>query len=532
MKATKHTYESTGKFSHLFLDYVKADPFLNDFYVHRPSLAAFADAIKARKAKDTDRGILAEALTAQYSRQAPEWSSSVQELIQTLRSSDTFTITTGHQLNLFTGPLYSIYKIATVVKMASELKKEFRDCNFIPVFWMATEDHDYEEISSLNIGSSSFKWTPGFPPAACGGLPVNGMIDFIEEIRKASGDSDLFRALAECYRTSTDLAQATRRMVHYLFQGSPLLVIDGNDPLLKSRFVVEMLDDAFSNNAHRLVSETASVMEGRYDVQVTPREINLFYLEAENRGRIVSHPDRGYEVTGSSKTFTSADLEAEIREHPERFSPNVIMRPLYQEKILPDLAYVGGPGEIAYWLELKTVFEHYKIPFPVLMPRCSFLIADHVSVRKASKLGLKPEDLFAGREALIRKLVAAPDALNAGLDRLKNELTGSFDSIAGLIKDVDQTLLASLEGEKQKSLKSVALLEEKVIRALKRKHENTITQLDGLLARLMPSGSLQERHQNILAITGDRKFVDEIIAACDPFGLSFDILLTDEPSSV
>jgi len=524
MKKTSFSYAQTGSFSKLFLDYISGSELVRPFYSHPPVRESFKTVIETKHYPHKHRSVLVSALKSQYLRQAPELLPGVQPLISALANENTFTVTTGHQLNLFTGPLYSIYKIATTIKLSTELAEMYPHQQFIPVFWMASEDHDFEEIKSVQLIEKKIDWNPGYPPMACGEISVDKMNFFIEELRIVAGDSALFREMAACYTTGTNLAQSTRRLMHLLFAGSNLLVVDGNDAELKNLFVEEMLDDAFNHSAYRLVSETAELVEKNYKVQVTPREINLFYLEAENRGRIIQSEQGRYEIAGSEKVFTAGELEAEIKLHPERFSPNVVLRPLYQEKILPNLAYIGGPGEIAYWLELLSTFMHYKIPFPVLMPRNSFMVLDEQVSRKMEKAGVKTKDLFSSREELLKKAIKGTDEVHTAFEKLKFEIGKSFESVAPVVTEIDQTLNGSLEAEQQKVKKGVDHFTEKLFRAMRRKEEVTVSQVEWILNRLYPDGVLQERKINILAIAGDKAFVSAITDWCDPFSSSFDII--------
>ncbi|HEX5002047.1 MAG TPA: bacillithiol biosynthesis cysteine-adding enzyme BshC [Bacteroidia bacterium] len=524
MNKTSISYERSGSFSGLFLDYLSGNEKVRPFYSYLPVRESFKTAAEEKHYPRQQRSVLTTALINQYQQQAPEYLTEVQPVIAALGNENTFTVTTGHQLNLFTGPLYSIYKIATTIKLASELAEKYPHRKFVPVFWMASEDHDFEEIKSVQLTEKKLAWNPGFPPVACGAIPTDRMHAFIEELQNAAGNSALFREMASCYTSGSNLAQATRKLVHLLFAGSNLLVIDGNDASLKNLFVEEMLDDVFNHSAYTLVSETAERLGKNYKVQVTPREINLFYLEPDYRGRIIKSEQGRYEVSGSQKVFTAGELETEIKTHPGRFSPNVVLRPLYQEKILPNLAYIGGPGEIAYWLELRSTFEHYTVPFPVLMPRNSFMILDEQVIRKMKKAEVNTEDLFLGREALLKKVIKGIDAIEEAFNNLKSEMGDAFKTVSPVVAAVDPTLSASLEAEEQKVRKGIDHFTEKLFRAVRRKEEVTVSQVDWILNRLFPDGALQERSLNILAIAGDKTFIPQITDWCDPFSFTFDII--------
>jgi bacillithiol synthase len=455
-------------------------------------------------------------------------STQVAPLLEQLKSPLTFTVTTGHQLNLLTGPLYSIYKIATTIKLSKELSAAFPDHNFIPVFWMATEDHDFEEINHLHIRDQKIVWEPGFTPKACGRMALENIEAVLSEVQLAAGDTELMEGFSQACRSSKTLAQATRKWIHFLFANHPLVIVDGDDHHLKKLFVEEMISDAFQHDAFKMVSETALELAKHYKVQVTPREINLFHLGPDHRQRIVQEVSGRFKVLDTDISFTADELESAIRNSPEQFSPNVVLRPLYQEKILPNLAYIGGPGELAYWLELKTMFGHYNIPFPVLMPRNSFMILDSQVSRKMSKAGISAEHVFQDREQLLESILNGSIEIKKAVSDASENIVNAFADLKQPVVAVDPTLAGSLEAEKQKALNGLAAFEDKVIRAVKRKEESKVGQIDWVLQRLFPGGNLQERHQNILSIAQNRSFVDTIVDASEPFSFNFDILRSDE----
>jgi bacillithiol synthase len=165
------------------------------------------------------------------------------------------------------------------------------------------------------------------------------------------------------YKTGTTIQQATFELVNHLFGEYGLVVINADAPLLKQQMSAVFEDELLHHNSSKLVAQTAKQLEQHYKIQAGGREINLFYLDEDLRERI-EVSNTGYSVANTTITFTKEKMLAELQQHPERFSPNVILRGLYQETILPNIAFIGGGGELAYWLELKAVFEHYQVPFP------------------------------------------------------------------------------------------------------------------------------------------------------------------------
>jgi bacillithiol synthase len=260
-----------------------------------------------------------------------------------------------------------------------------------------------------------------------------------------------------------------------------------------------MADDLLRHSAHRKAEATTEALSSLgYKPQIFPREINLFYLETGRRERIVRH-DRGYTlVISDAPVWTEQELLSELDRHPERFSPNVVLRPLYQEKILPNLAYVGGPAEVAYWLQLKPAFDHFGLPFPVLLPRNFALIVSGMLAAKLDRFGLQPTDLFGGFKAAKDKLLDAAGKEDVQLTGEMEELRRLFGSILQKAKSVDPSLAGFIGAEQARTEKILENIEKRLNKAEEQKQETGIRQLEGIANRLFPDGQLQERSDNFL----------------------------------
>src|ERR1700761_3147034 len=405
MEASCISYKNTGYFSQTVIDYIDDAAELRPFYSHRPDFKGFAELLKTKKVV-ADRKILSEVLAEQYSRisnSGHSISNVVTENLEQLKSSNTYTITTGHQLNIFGGPLYFIYKIVTAIKLASQLKEKFPDKNFMPVYWMASEDHDFAEINYTNIGGKKVHWwyeASGAP----GRLNPDTIRQALNQYKGVLGLEHHAPELAEiveyAYTKFDKLADATRYMVNALFGQYGLVIIDADDHQLKQQFAGIIEQDIIEENSFKNISATNGQLEKLgVHIQVNPREINFFYLVDGLRERIVFE-DNIYKVLNTEIGFTKEELQKEISTYPERFSPNVVMRPLYQEYILPNIAYVGGGAEVVYWLELKSNFEHYKVDFPILILRNSGLVIPKQSASKIARMELAPCELFKSTDAI------------------------------------------------------------------------------------------------------------------------------------
>jgi bacillithiol biosynthesis cysteine-adding enzyme BshC len=525
MQAKYISYQETQSFSQIVLDYIGRKETLKSFYQYTPDFEGFSRAIEERKVI-TDRAVLVQVLQQQYA--GLDTTLEVSSNIDLLADSKTFTITTGHQLNIFTGPLYFIYKIVTAINLAKDLKKQFPEYNFVPVYWMATEDHDFEEINHVKVEDRMLTWEA----AASGATGRISTSDFKPVLAAYQGylgigeHADKLSSLVEkAYSGNHNLADATRQLVNGLFGKEGLLCLDADEPLLKRQFREVIREDIAAQNSFKHIEDSNAALESAgYKPQVNPREINFFYMTDGLRERITAE-DGHYQVLNTSITFSQESLEAEIENFPERFSPNVVMRPVYQEIILPNLAYIGGGAEVTYWLQLKANFDFYSIPYPVLILRNSALVIDQRSERKMQILGISHRSLFKQNEILKNEWIKAH--VNAiSLDDEERAIRAVFDQIKLNSYKIDKTLSLSAEAAKTRALKLVTSLEKKMMRAEKHKHVTSLSQIDGLKAKLFPSGVLQERVLNIAplyVLYGD-DFINSLLAAFRPLDHQFTVL--------
>ncbi|MCG3167102.1 MAG: putative cysteine ligase BshC [Bacteroidia bacterium] len=532
MKTSFIPYAETGFFSSLILDYISGKTELKEFYEYAPELSSFAKKINDRKDSTVERTILADVLREQ--NEILKANERVCANIELLRKNNTFTLTTGHQLNLFTGPLYFIYKIISTINLAEKLKQEFPDCNFVPVYWMHCEDHDFAEINHIHLFGKKLEWAEEHHGAA-GEISTVSLRSLIAELKSILGEStnanELVNLFSEAYLHHSNLADAMRYLCHHLFGKYGLVILDARDKRLKQIFIPQLKQDIFENVNYKAVSESNSALEQLgYKTQVNPREINCFYLTDGKRERIVKS-EKGYEILNTALVFSKEELENEIATHPEKFSPNVVLRPLYQEHILPNLAYIGGAGELAYWLQYKSMFAAAKVSFPVLVLRNSVMVVDETVKVKIEKLGLAAKDFFASEEKLVNEFIASHSASDTALVDEQQQMKELFQSVKAKAKQVDVTLEASIEAELQKQLKVLEQLESRIQRAEKKKHETSLNQIKSIREKLFPANSLQERHENISTyyLRYGSGFIDVLKQNLQPLDRRFLIL---EPSTL
>lgn len=522
------SYQNSGYFSTLMNDYLEEKSNLHSLYHRFPNLGNFEWQIQEKQANfnDTSRATLVSALQKQYAR--VETSALTNQNIAALANSNTFTITTGHQLNLFSGPLYFLYKIISTINLTTELKAKFPNSNFVPVYWMATEDHDFEEINYFNFKGKKFRWNKE-SAGPVGRLSTEGLADFLEvytlELGSSTNANTLKKLFEDSYLNHDNLADATRFLANALFGAYGLVILDADNQDLKRNFIPFVKEELLHQSSHKLVLETAEKLKN-YTIQVNPREINLFYIEDDIRERIIFENDT-YKVNHTKIEFSESEILSLLENHPEKFSPNVIMRPLYQEVILPNLCYIGGGGEIAYWLELKSFFAAAKITFPILLLRNSVLLATEKQVKKADKLNLNWADLFSKQDDLVNTKTKQLSDFPIDLTHLKAQLQKQFSALYEVANKTDESFIGAVKAQEVKQIKGLENLEKRLLKAQKRKLSDILQRITDLQNELFPNQSLQERQTNFSEFYleyGDN-LIPTLIEQLKPLDNKFDIIV-------
>ena len=442
-------------------------------------------------------------LKAQYKRliSNTEEHNEVLANINALEKPDTYTVCTGQQLHLFLGPVFVLYKIMALIRMTEDLNLKYPDKHFVPVYWLASEDHDIDEIRNTVIFGKTFRWETT-QTGACGRFHVKEVAGIIDQIRSqltlSEDNKALLNTFETIYSTSETLADATVRLVNHLFGQYGLICLDADKSELKSAFKPVIKKDILENANIKPFNDLSKQMEqGGFSTQLSGRDINFFYLHEAKRNRIIQ--DNGvYKVQNTEICFTGSEISEDIDKHPERYSPNAMLRPLYQECILPNAAYIGGNAEVNYWLQIINVFKVNNINPPNLCLRPSVWIIPHKTGAWLNKTGIDP----------LKMLISANSDnllgfLNPGSEGIKDRIA-DFTLLKKEIQDTaaqshskDLHALAEAGKQYEKLLKT---LDKHLIQTEKEKMQDKYQKLEETYRIYFNIKEMQERKLNTLEL--------------------------------
>lgn len=523
MRIERVPFEEVPQFSTRDVAYATGSEDLAPFQKYAVSLKAFAQVIADKAHDDIDRDLLVSGLEEQYAA-LPE-KSAVTGQLKHLRSRQTYTVITAHQPALFTGPLYYVLKICSAINLARRLTDAYPDQHIVPVFISGAEDHDFDEVNHTYVYGNRIGWeVETGRDGPVGTHPTATLDNALAQLKDILGDREtaleIYGRIETAYGQGKTYGESAVALVHDLFGDYGLVVADMSRPGFKRAFVPIMERELVDSVSQPLIEATQGKLNDLgYGSQAHAREINLFYLSTDpaSRDRIERQGDK-YTVVDRGIDFTKAEIRQELHDHPERFSPNVAMRPLYQEQIFPNLAYIGGGGEIAYWLERKSQFEAFGLNFPMLIRRNSVLWIDKGNQKKLEKLDLDYRALFRESDLIIRDYVAQQSDNELSLADELATLEQLFQSIAEKAEKIDPTLAKSVMGEHARQAKTIENLEGRLRRTEKQRFETAMNQIRGLRDKLFPENGLQERYDSFLNIylqEGTTMF-DVLIEHLDP----------------
>lgn len=467
--------------------------------------------------------------------------------IELLKSDDTFTIVTGQQVGLYTGPLYTILKTISTIKLAQNLKERFPQFNFVPVFWLEAEDHDIEEANHIHILNKQNELLYiGYESTETdeeesgrkntvpvGSMKLDEMINSInEQLRSGLLDTDfkekVMKLITDCYNEASDYKTAFAKLMNAMFKNYGVVFIDPSDAEVK-RLLIPVFERELRTSPKlcETIISTSAELEKHYDLQVKPKVINIFFLHNGNRLLIEPREGEKFALRNSKRRFENEELLNILQENPELFSPNVVLRPICQDYLLPTVAYVGGPGEISYFAQFKPVYQHYGITMPVIFPRASATIIEGKIAKFMSNFNVRLEDIFH-HSFLVSKVVEKLSEVKVEdeISKYLDEINKIFYDMKNMTVKVDQTLLNTVDNIKEKTKQSIEQFKAKLINSQARKSDTTTTQIDKVENNIYPNHNLQERVINITYFLNkyDDEFMKKLFREIDVMNFNHQVI--------
>jgi bacillithiol synthase len=508
----------------------QVDPvFFNSFISQLPTEEGLISAIDRRSNFPIDRPALVAELKSQYNLISPSPLQAAN--LDSLLEETTFSVITAHQPSLFTGPLYFIYKIFSTINLAERLSNR-SGRKIVPVFILGSEDHDFEEVNFANVFNKKIIWETD-QSGPVGRFQIDNLPSVIEELNAILGESDnaifIKKALSISLENAKNYNQFVFKLLNQLFGKYGLIIVNMDNPSFKKIFSKVLTEEILHQKSVGYINETqAQLASLGYSSQAHARDINVFYMQDGLRERIIKE-DGNYKVNNTSIQFSESEMIEELNTNPENFSPNVALRPLYQESIWPNIAYIGGGGELAYWLERKTQFEAFNVFFPVLVRRNSALILKRNQQETIGKLGLDLDSFFSHEDNIINTYLQNITAEEWTVESELAQISKIFDSLKAKAMEADKSMGSFVEAEQTKTIKQIEQIESRIKRAYKKNEETAVNQIKNIKYKLFPNNGLQERVDNFLNfyINHGDTFFDELKEILDPLAKEF-IILSEE----
>lgn len=527
-------FSDIPKNHNLFLDYLYefenvADFYKYDFREKENYGKVFKQIIESRTKRELN---LTSIIRKQY-QDLPDVSEKTLANIAGLNDVKSLAVVTGQQLGLFGGPMYTLYKIITVIKLTRQFKERFEEYNFIPVFWLEGDDHDFNEIRWIKLINNlnelkEVTYAEEIPEEdakkSVGTLTLTKeIISVLEDIKMSLRETEfspaLISRLSEIYSEGKTIKQAFKELIFWLFDEYGLVILDPQDKEIKSLLVPVFIKEieGFREHTQKLVL-TSAKLEEVYHAQVKIKPVNLFYSTDEGRYSI-EPVDNTFRLRRKRKQFTKEELIETIQNEPERFSPNVLLRPICQDYLLPTALYIAGPSEIAYFAQVTPLYEFFNLVTPIIYPRASATIVEKSIQSALDKFNLELKDIFIKSDLLKDQVISSvsENNLDGLFDDSNKQIELIFDELKTKLFSIDKTISDSSERYRDKVLSAFSELKSKAIQAQKKKHEISLKQIDKISESLYPSENLQEREINFIYFVNKygesfmKKLFDELL---------------------
>jgi len=470
--------------------------------------------IKELQQRKFERNVLHRVLNDQNR----EFHSGIKTLanIDLLGNDNTFAVVTGQQLGFFGGPLYTIYKAITTVKLANKLAQDFPEYNFVPVFWLEGEDHDFEEINKTKYLNSNnelsvAEYLIGGKPlerniGATGNIIFDEYIDqFFSSIESTLPKTDYTAALFELmrgyYSKGNSFLKAFAGFFNHVYEDSGLVFINTNQPDFKKILSPLFVNEINSNSqTSKLVIQKSVELEEHYHAQIKAKALNLFMFYKGGRHLIEPSENGDYYLKNLRQRYTKEELLFIAVNTPELLSPNVVMRPLCQDTLLPTISYVGGPGEIAYFAQLKPVYDYFKVAMPIIYPRASVTLIEEKIQKILEKYSLEVEDLFGEVESVLSKVSeqVSEVKVDALFESLGSKINDAINEARFGIQQIDPTLNGTIDGTLSKFQQQLDVLKQKTQKAQQQKEEVSLKQIKKASLNIFPNENFQEREFSVI----------------------------------
>ena len=526
---TSISFNKIRLFRKLIHDFSSLDSNLTPFLKSFVSLDAITSNLSVKK---PNREIFSSVIKEQYDQTVFLNSdmSTVYLNISKLSKKNVYTITTGHQLNVLLSPLFLIYKIISVIAYANYLNRKIKDHYFVPCFWMATEDHDFDEIKSLNLYGKNYHWDL-ITQDAVGNLSSKSIVNLLSAIKNVLNESkhgqELFNIYNYSYTQNINYANATRSLLSSLFADYGLVVVDGNHAKFKKIFAPYLQLEIEHSHIYKTVSDTNQLLKESYRPEINSMKHNIFYLKNSIRSKIQFN-QINYFTHDHNQMWSKSQLIDEISSFPDRFSPNVFLRTVYQECIMPNILYLGGPSEISYWIQLKKLFNTLDIDYPFLDLRAHFLILNQKISHIMKKFNLNENHLFLPYDEQIKYVLQ-----NESLINLDNDYLVFYNQLRTMEKKISTIKgfpLNSLHVFEKRFQNEFSRLSSKLLKFEKTQKPNILKQIQYVNAFLFPDNSTQERARSFIPyyIKYGKDFFDLLIKESPIFDNKYTILTEED----
>lgn len=518
----------------LFVDYAEHVSDASNFFMgHFSDLMAFETHLQQLERRSYMREPLYAALAAQNKSFLAGDATFAN--LERFRSTTTFTVVTGQQVGIFTGPLYTLYKALTAVQLSRWLAEQFPAYTFVPMFWLESEDHDFKEINNTGVITAENDFArvayaePGeeetrdLRPVSLRAIDerMEETIAQLQALLPASDFSgDLFRMLRGSYAPDGSLQRAFARLFNQLYPESGIVFIDPSDPTIKQLATPVILQEleTFPTTGEEVIKRSAE-LEERYHAQIKPRAVNLFMLHKDNRYPI-EPSEYGFFLKGTRQRFTRDELLEIAGSEPERFSPNVLLRPIMQDFLLPTAAYVAGPSEVSYFAQLQPAYDHFQVPMPIIVPRASITIVEGKVDKVFRKFNLPYAAMFLDNEQAWALVPRGDDVADRfDFENFRARFTEMLEELPALAGAEHQNLRGPADSTRANIERSLATFEEKLGQHRRQNDEVLTRQIEKMHVYLFPEGKPQERQINIATFLNryGKDVLTNIEEACHPF---------------